>query len=81
MIYDQVPKLIGDQFDRPSKVQGKTERLLLAEGAEICNFPTDSCNFSTHDIISVRNFNFGLKFFPNGGFAVLGLQFWQNVPT
>jgi len=24
MISDQVPKLIGDQFDRPSNVHGKT---------------------------------------------------------
>jgi len=24
MISDQVPKLIGDQFDRPSNVRGKT---------------------------------------------------------
>jgi len=35
MISDQVPKLIGDQFDRPSNVHGKTG-------------PKNSCCFLIH---------------------------------
>jgi len=36
MISDQVPKLIGDQFDRPSNVHGKMGPNLAEHAGECC---------------------------------------------